>query len=134
MRILHVDSARGWRGGQNQVLLTAQGMAGRGHEVLLAVRAGASLYERARAAGLDARGLAFRGEVSLTAALALRRLVRRFRPDVVHAHDPHAAAASVLLPSSVPIVASRRGTQTLVPDGGKSTADMDITPLAMTAA
>ena len=29
-RVLHVDTARGWRGGQNQVLLTALGMAARG--------------------------------------------------------------------------------------------------------
>ena len=29
-RVLHVDTAATWRGGQNQVLLTAQGMAARG--------------------------------------------------------------------------------------------------------
>ena len=38
-RVLHVDTARGWRGGQNQVLLTALGMAARGHEVAVACRA-----------------------------------------------------------------------------------------------
>ena len=38
MRILHVDTARGWRGGQNQVLLTAKGMERRGHEVIVACR------------------------------------------------------------------------------------------------
>ena len=36
MRVLHVDSALGWRGGQNQVWLTAKGMAARGHEVPVA--------------------------------------------------------------------------------------------------
>ena len=51
MRVLHVDSAAGWRGGQNQVLLTAQGMAARGHEVVLACRRGGALEARAREAG-----------------------------------------------------------------------------------
>ena len=40
MKVLHVDTAAGWRGGQNQVLLTALGQAARGHEVTVACRAG----------------------------------------------------------------------------------------------
>jgi glycosyltransferase involved in cell wall biosynthesis len=108
VKVLHVDSARGWRGGQNQVLLAAEGMARRGHEVLVACRAGAPLEARARAEGLDARGLGFRGDVAPAAALALRRLAADFRPDIVHLHDPHAAAAALALPRSAVVVASRR--------------------------
>ena len=37
-----MDSARGWRGGQNQVLLSAQGMAAVGHDVVVACQSGAS--------------------------------------------------------------------------------------------
>ena len=56
---------RGWRGGQNQVLLTAQGMAARGHAVALACRAGGALEARARAAGpRRARPAASRGDLS----------------------------------------------------------------------
>jgi glycosyltransferase involved in cell wall biosynthesis len=98
VKVLHVDTARGWRGGQNQVLLTALGMARRGHEVLVAARAGAPLAERAAARGLDTRAIPFRGDLAPGAALALRRLVRDWRPDVVHAHDPHALGAALLVP------------------------------------
>jgi hypothetical protein len=35
-RVLHVDTAATWRGGQNQVLLTARGMAARGVEATIA--------------------------------------------------------------------------------------------------
>jgi glycosyltransferase involved in cell wall biosynthesis len=108
VRVLHVDSARGWRGGQNQVVLTAEGLARRRHEVLVAGRAGGRLAERARAAGLDVREIAFAGDLAPTAAFGLRRLARAFRPDVVHLHDPHAAAAALLLPSPLPLVAARR--------------------------
>lgn len=109
MRVLHVDTARGWRGGQNQVLLTAQGMARRGHQVVVAARAGAPLAERAAGRGLDTRAIRFGGDLAPAPAWALRRLVRDFRPEVVHLHDPHAAGAALLIPGTLtPLVASRR--------------------------
>ena len=105
MKVLHVDTAAGWRGGQNQVLLSARGMAARGHQVALACRAGGVLEARARAAGLDVHALPFRGDWSPSAALGLARLARGARPEVVHAHDPHALAAALLV--GAPRVASR---------------------------
>jgi glycosyltransferase involved in cell wall biosynthesis len=96
MRVLHVDSARSWRGGQNQVLLSAQGMAERGHEVVLACQAGSILETRAREAGLSPTPLSFRGDLGPQAALGLLRLVKAFRPGVVHVHDPHAASAGLV--------------------------------------
>ncbi len=95
MRVLHVDSAASWRGGQNQVLLAARGMAARGHEVDVACRAGGALGERARTAGLAVHTLPLGGDLDLRGAFALRRLVRRLRPDVVQLHDPHAVAAGL---------------------------------------
>src|SRR5216110_1895241 len=78
---LHVDTARTWRGGQNQVLLTVNGLR--------------SIRQRA-AEGLDLIPLAPRTEVDLTAAWRFSRLVRRLKPDVIHAHDPHAVAMASL--------------------------------------
>jgi glycosyltransferase involved in cell wall biosynthesis len=71
------------------------------------------LKERA-AEGLDVIELAPRSEMDLGAAWRLSRLLRRVRPEIVHAHDPHAVAVSALalsmstLPSAPPLVASRR--------------------------
>lgn len=103
-----MDTARGWRGGQNQVLLTGLGMSRRGHEVVMACRAGGVLAARARECGLHTRPMPFAGDFSPAAALSLRALARDFRPDVVHLHDPHAVAAALLLPRSAAQVASRR--------------------------
>ena len=101
-----MDTAAGWRGGQNQVLLSALGMAARGHQVTVACRAGGMLEGRARSAGLDVHAFRFRGDWSPSAALRLARLARREQPDVVHAHDPHALAAALV--GGAPLVASRR--------------------------
>jgi len=94
--VLHVDSARGWRGGQNQVWLSARGMAARGHDVVVACRAGGVLAERARAAGLAVREMRFRGDLWPAGALALASTLKELRPDVVHLHDPHAVSAGLL--------------------------------------
>jgi glycosyltransferase involved in cell wall biosynthesis len=111
VNVLHVDSAAGWRGGQNQVLLTAKGMAARGHRVTLACRSGGALEARARDQGLDVQGLPLRGDLSLRASAGLARLLRRTRPDVLHLHDPHALAAGLLAARAAPpvrILATRR--------------------------
>jgi glycosyltransferase involved in cell wall biosynthesis len=109
--ILHVDTAAGWRGGQNQVLLTAAGMAARGRTTAVACRRGAPLAARAAAVGVAAHGIGFRGDLWPPAILALARLVRRERPGVLLLHDPHAVSAGLLatrLAGRRPLVAVRR--------------------------
>lgn len=96
MRVLHVDTARRWRGGQGQVLLTALGMAARGHSVLLACQKGGVLEQRARQAGLETLALRFTGDLSPFAWLGLRRAVRAFRPDALQLHDPHGLVPGLL--------------------------------------
>ncbi len=108
MKVLHVDSALGWRGGQNQVWLTARGMAERGHDVLLACRRGGELARRAGGAGLATRELPFRGDLWPPAILALRGVVSAFRPDVMQLHDPHALSAGLFAGGRARRVATRR--------------------------
>jgi glycosyltransferase involved in cell wall biosynthesis len=111
LKVVHADSARFWRGGQNQVLLTAAGMAARGHQVWLACQTGGALEQRARGVGLQVRPMAFHGELSPGALMGLARLYREVRPDVVHLHDPHAITAGLGASSLAPgsrRIASRR--------------------------
>jgi len=92
---LHVDTARTWRGGQNQVLLTVRGLRARGHRALLVVHPDGELRQRAADAG-DLIPLAPRMELDFTAAWKLSRLLLEQRPDIVHAHDAHAIAMTAL--------------------------------------
>ncbi len=111
MKILHVDAGRYWRGGQNQVRLTATGMAQKGHDVHLACRAGAPLGTRAREGGLAVHEVRFGGELSLRPAARLLRLLETIEPDVVQAHDPHALTACLLAMAArrrIPLVPTRR--------------------------
>jgi L-malate glycosyltransferase len=92
---LHVDTARTWRGGQNQVLLTVNGLRAIGHRAALVAHPGGELRRRA-AEGLELIPIAPRTEMDLSAAWKLARLVKRIAPDVIHAHDPHGVAMASL--------------------------------------
>jgi len=117
MYSLHIDTARTWRGGQNQVLLTVNGLRAIGHRAALVAHPNGELRRRA-AEGLELIPLAPRTEMDLSAAWRLSRLMKRTRPDVVHAHDPHGVAMAALALSigsgaaasraMPPLVASRR--------------------------
>lgn len=110
---LHIDTARSWRGGQNQVLVTVMGMRAAGHRAMLVAHPSGELRRRA-AEGLELLPLAPRTEMDLSAAWRLSRAIKRLRPDIVHAHDPHAVAMGALAlsmstqPRRAPLVASRR--------------------------
>ena len=113
MFALHIDTARTWRGGQHQVLLTVLGLRALGHRAVLVAHPEGVLYRRA-SEGPDLVPLAPRNEVDLSSAWKLSRIIRQWRPQIVHAHDPHAVAmAGLALSFSAPdprprVVASRR--------------------------
>jgi len=88
---LHVDTARTWRGGQNQALLTVLGLRAQGHRTVLVVHPDGELRRRA-AEGPDLIPIASSGEMDLRAAWALARVLKALRPAVVQAHDAHAVA------------------------------------------
>jgi glycosyltransferase involved in cell wall biosynthesis len=110
---LHVDSARSWRGGQSQVMYTVMGLRAIGHRAALVAHPDGVLLRR-MSEGPDLIPLAPRHEVDLAAAWRLSRVLKRLRPDVVHAHDPHAVAMAatalaIAAPSPrPPLVAARR--------------------------
>ena len=110
---LHLSTAHTWRGGENQILLLAQGLVARGHRALVVAPKGAPLLERAHEAGLATRALTLRGELNPAGAWRLARLLREVRPDVLHLHDGHAVlpgqlAARALPGSRLAVIAHRR--------------------------
>ena len=92
---LHIDTARTWRGGQNQVLLTVNGLRSIGERATLVAHPDGELRRRA-AEGLDLIPIAPRTEMDLSAAWRLSRVIRRLGPDIIHAHDAHGVAMSAL--------------------------------------
>lgn len=113
MRILHVDTATEWRGGQNQIVLTAEGQIALGHEVLVFANARGELAVRASKAGLPVRAAEVgRGDLSWRTLRALRDAARTLAPDVIHVHESHGITGAILAARDATdrprLVASRR--------------------------
>lgn len=113
MFALHIDTARTWRGGQQQVLLTVLGLRARGHRAVLVAHREGELLKRA-SEGPDLVPLAPANEIDLAAAWRLSKIIRQWKPAIVHAHDPHAVSMAALAlsfgaPNPCPkTIASRR--------------------------
>ncbi len=84
MKILHLDTGKGWRGGQQQLFWLMEGLRDRSHEQLLLAPGRSSLAERARKAGLEVEELSPQA-MSFANLRGLRQKAVRF--DLLHAHD-----------------------------------------------
>jgi len=95
-RVLQINSARTWRGGEQQTLWLCQGLQRRGHKIFLACQPNSPLMERALRAGLSVNPVAMRGEWDVMAVRKLVRLIRRQAIEVVHFHTAHAHTLGLL--------------------------------------
>lgn len=113
MFTVHVDTARTWRGGQDQALLTVLGLRARGHRTVLVAHPDGALAARV-AGDPDLIRLAPAHEVDFASGFRFSLLLRDLKPDIVHAHDAHgvsmaAMAISTMKASARPLlVAARR--------------------------
>ncbi|MBU0753839.1 MAG: glycosyltransferase family 4 protein [Planctomycetes bacterium] len=96
MNVLHINTERTWRGGEQQTLYLASGLQRSGISNTMVCQPGSPMEERAAAAGVAVYPLKMRGEWDLVAAWALRGLIKRGRFDIVHMHTSHAHTLGVL--------------------------------------
>ena len=108
-RILQLNTEHGWRGGENQVLLLARGLAAPYRSIVVA-QPGSPMAKASREAGLDTNEIAMRGQWHFSAIRALRALIRDQHITIVHAHTSHAHSLGALAcrGTNVPLVVTRR--------------------------
>lgn len=93
-RVLHVDAAREWRGGQNQARLLVAGLARLGVEQALAARPDSRLAAEVRALGVPVVPLRWELGLDPRAVLGLARAAPGW--EILHAHSSHALQAALL--------------------------------------
>lgn len=112
LTVMHIDTERGWRGGERQTLWLAQELARAGHRSLLVARPGQPLAERATAAGMEVIPSTPGSELDIAAARWIRRAILVNEVDIVHAHTAHAVALAAMAArrTSARMVLTRRTT------------------------
>jgi glycosyltransferase involved in cell wall biosynthesis len=110
MRILFLSTSMGMGGADSQLLAAAQELRARGHEVLVvSLTPLGPMGLQARQLGIPTESLEMRRGIPDPRGLVrLARLVRAWRPDVVHSHMVHAnlMARVVRLVAPVPALVS----------------------------
>jgi glycosyltransferase involved in cell wall biosynthesis len=96
MKILHINTERTWRGGEQQTLNLLVGLKERRIASHLVCQAGGPLEAKAERAGVAVFPITMRGEIDLAAAFRIRRLINRHRYNIVHCHTSHAHTLAFL--------------------------------------
>ena len=88
----HVNTERGWRGGEQQMAYLLAGLRRQGHRVVVAVAPDGEAHRRLSNEGYEVVPVPMHGEADLVAVVRLARRMKAVRPDVVHLHTSHAHA------------------------------------------
>ncbi len=107
--VMHVDTERGFRGGQQQALYLHTQLLQAGVQSWFAVPAGAPL--RGKLPPGTAIPYRFLGEFDILSGLYLAAQARRRGVNIVHAHSAHALAVAIYIKRFMPrckVVATRR--------------------------
>ena len=109
--VLHIDTERSWRGGQQQAAWLLEGMLAQRWPTALLCPCGSVLEERGRARGWPVHAIPMRGELDLAAGRRIARFARNAGLAILHAHSSHALALALwarLFERRLRLVASRR--------------------------
>ncbi|UCD84698.1 MAG: glycosyltransferase [Deltaproteobacteria bacterium] len=96
MEVLHINTERGWGGGEQQLLYLTEGLEGRDCHCTVLCQPEVPLAKRSRERELKTIELKMRGEWDLWAALRIAQLLKERKYDLVHLHTSHAHTLGLL--------------------------------------
>ncbi|MCE9598171.1 MAG: glycosyltransferase family 4 protein [Spirochaetia bacterium] len=109
--VLHLNAARTWRGGEQQTLYLAQGLARLGIHQAIVGRPGSALEDRATRAGIEFIAIAVGSELDVISAKQIARLAQERGFKILHAHTAHMHSIGLLarmMNPNVSLVVTRR--------------------------
>lgn len=96
MKILHINTERTWRGGEQQTLYLLEGLKARNITCHLVCQPGSPMQDKAVQAGVDVFPISIRGEADLLAGYHLRKQISKYRYSIIHSHTSHAHTLAYL--------------------------------------
>lgn len=111
-RIVHLSTARTWRGGEQQVAYLVEELRALEVPQLVVCAEGSPMHAFCTKNDIAHRALGFRASFDPVNARRLSRAARTWKADLLHTHDSHGHTAAVLANAffgmGLPLVVSRR--------------------------
>jgi glycosyltransferase involved in cell wall biosynthesis len=111
MRVLHMSSESGWRGGEQQLAYLLKDLSDRSVHNVLAARPGSALQHFSHETNTAFYQVNFSNSFDLLSAFKISRICRRENIDLIHLHTSKAHGVGVLSTwwgNKLPMVLSRR--------------------------
>jgi L-malate glycosyltransferase len=109
--ILHINTAKTWRGGEQQMVMLVKGLTARGHNNFVACQPGSVLAEKLTKDDAKVIHLPMRGEWDLFAVVRLAKIIKNHKIQIIHTHTAHAHTLGALAAKvnlACKVVVSRR--------------------------
>jgi len=95
IRVLHIDSEKGWRGGQQQAAYLFERMCEMGFTTAMVSKPGSVMESYCRDKGLPFYPVSMHGELDVSAGYKIACLCRKNGFDTLHLHSAHALATGL---------------------------------------
>jgi len=96
-KVLHIDTGREWRGGQQQVLYLSRELSARGHFSIIVTPKGSPLARRSKEEGLAVREISYHGVGDPIAIRNIAQEIQETGAELLHAHTAHGHSLGFLL-------------------------------------
>ena len=90
LKVLHVHTSYGWRGGENQVYLLLKGLKEKGIESFLITPPKSKLGKKIKEIDIPVKEINFKSEFDLVAINLIVRFIKKKNITLLHAHTSHA--------------------------------------------
>jgi len=96
MKILHINTEKTWRGGEQQTFNLLKGLKERNISSHLICQPGSPMAQKAKKAQIKVFPVAMHGETDLLAGFRIRSLINKFNYDILQSHTSHAHSLAFL--------------------------------------
>lgn len=101
MRILHISTARSWRGGEQQIAYLIAELAQQNTQQFVVCIKDAPFYHWCLANNIPVKGLKKRSSLDLSFASSLKKFSQKNKVAIWHAHDAHAHGFAVYAKAAI---------------------------------
>jgi L-malate glycosyltransferase len=111
MKVLHLSSEKGWRGGEQQIAYLISELTKAGVENIVAARKNSTFEKYCVQQNIPVSGVPFKSSVDIRTARAIKSLCSENDVSLVHMHSAKSHSLGVLsavMGNSVPLILSRR--------------------------